>query len=242
MRHIITIGISCAILPLSLAANAQQPPGQAVQGGTWPTPGIYLDLRGGGAFVTDSELNGPGTVNMDIEAEFDPGFMFEGAAGYDHPTTGWRGEVAVGWRSSDIDSLTITNDGGIGAAAGVGSLNGISTGVDGEVDAISFMGNGYYDFDLGGRFAPFVGAGVGVVLIDVNADAGGIKLADDEDSVFAYQGTAGVAYEINSFWTASAAYTCFAAEDADLRNTGGGQFDAEYDAHTIWLGIRLTNY
>ena len=245
MRYITTIGMLGAALMLpATGANAQQPPGQAVSSSSWPTPGIYLDVRGGGTFVNESSQTGAGiTSNIVIDAEFDPSLMLEAGIGYDHPATGWRGEFAVGYRTSGIDRLTIANDGGVGVALGVGSLNGISSSsVSGDVGALSIMFNGYYDFDIDGRITPFVGAGVGAATIDSKAYALGVKIVDDDDSVFAYQGTAGIACEISSFWTASAAYTYFATGDPDFVDTAGGRFESEYDSHNICVGLRLTNF
>ena len=47
--------------------------------------GIYFELRGGGAYLTDSDIDASAAgFSASGEAEFDPGFAVEGAAGYEH--------------------------------------------------------------------------------------------------------------------------------------------------------------
>ena len=56
-------------------------------------PGIYVEGRGGAAFLTDSDFDNTGIGNVDLS--FDTGWVIEGAVGYAHDN-GLRGEVAIG--------------------------------------------------------------------------------------------------------------------------------------------------
>ncbi len=222
--------VAAVLLPASVSAQTYED----------ASKGIYFEIRGGGTLLSDADNSGAGiTTDIVIESEFDLGFVVEGAVGYAHDS-GVRGELALGYRQNDFDKLTITNDGGVGAFLGVGSLNGISVNTDGDVGALSFMANGYYDFDLGSKFKPFVGVGLGVALIDVDASVLGVTIVDDDDTVFAYQGMAGVSYEISESISASLFYNYFATIDPEFTDAAGGSFDSEYQSHNFMVGVRIS--
>lgn len=202
--------------------------------------GIYLDLRGGAGLLMDADNSGAGiTSDIVIESEFDTGFVIDVAVGYADPS-GFRGEIAIGYRANDLDTLTIADDGGVGAFLGVGSLNGISVNADGEVTALSGMLNGYYDFDVDGGFKPFIGAGIGLARIEVDGSVLGVTIVDDDDTVFAYQGLAGISYEITQSVTASLLYSYFATTDPEFTDAAGGNFDSEFGSHAVMVGIRIS--
>ena len=58
----------------------------------------------------------------------------------------------------------------------------------GEYQSLGFMANGWYDFDTGGKWVPFVGAGIGAARINLEIESiGGTAVTYDEcDTVFAY--------------------------------------------------------
>ncbi len=224
-----------------LAATALIAPGAvAAQSDQESFKGLYFDIRGGASSLSDADNSGSGiTSDIVIESEFDTGYVLDGAVGYAHPS-GLRGEIALGFRSHDIDTLTITNDGGVGVFLGVGSLNGLSTSdVDGDVRTVSLMANGFYEFDVGSGFKPFVGAGAGAAFLDVEAALVGVTIVDDDDTVFAYQGMAGVSYQISPDLSLSLLYNYFATADPSFSDAAGGSFDSEYDSHNIMVGLRF---
>jgi len=203
--------------------------------------GIYFELRGGGVLLIDADNSGPGlTSDIVITSEFGTGYLVDDAVGYAH-SSGLRGELALGYRSNDLDSLTIANDGGVGNFLGVGSLNGLSTSnVGGDVRMISLMANGYYDFDLGNGLRPFVGAGIGAGFVDVEASVFGLKLVDDGDTVIAYQGVVGISYDVTRDMSVSLLYSYFTTADPSLTDVVGESFDTEYSSHNFMLGVRFT--
>ncbi len=104
------------------------------------------------------------------------------------------------------------------------------------------MGNGYYAFDLGAGFKPFIGAGIGIAYLDAELDLSvpgfGAASASDDDTVFAYQGIAGVEYEIPTDMATIALgvrYSYFATTDPDF-----GGIEAEYATHNIMFGVRIS--
>lgn len=233
MRGLGAIAILAVLVVFPVSASAQS-----------LRDGLYLEGRGGVSFTSDIDNSGQGIV---IEAEVDPGFAGEGAVGYAHDS-GFRGEIALGYRQSGVDDLTIQNDGGFGAALGVGSLNGVSlgslgVGVDGDGSLLNVMVNGYYDFDLGSKLTPFIGAGVGWghVSLDIDLDSGGqtVSVVDDSDNVFAYQGIIGLSYEFTDGVSALASYSYLATSDPEFEDSSGVPFDSEYSSHNILVGVRF---
>ena len=197
--------------------------------------GIYFELRGGLNYLTDSNIDIAGVSGADIEAQFDHGYVVEGAIGYEH-SSGFRGEIAVGYRSNDIDDATVN---GVSVATFCTSLG---VGCSGDVQTYSFMANGYYAFNVGGGFKPFIGAGIGAAVVDgeVQVSVPGIGSASvsDDDTVFAYQGIAGVEYQFPTDLGPIALgmrYTYFATTDPEF----GGVVSGEYSSHSVLAGVRI---
>lgn len=101
-----------------------------------------------------------------------------------------------------------------------------------SISSWSTMVNGIYQFLPQSSFHPFVGAGIGWAWLD--SDFSGVNARNDDNS-FAYQGIAGVAYDINSNVALKAQYRYFATLDADVGTANGG--DADYRNHSILVGF-----
>ena len=198
--------------------------------------GPYVSLQGGASFLSDADNVGGG---ISIESSFETGFGLAGAVGYGIRNSGIRVEGEVSYRRNGLDKLTVTNDGGVGAALGVGSLNGLSLAADGNVSALSGMVNAFYDFRLANRVKPYVGGGVGVARLSINdAAVLGITVVDDDDIVFAYQVGGGVGFEATPTTTIFLDYRYFATADPSFSDVLGGAFESEYASHNVSVGIR----
>ncbi len=218
-----SFGSLCAALALVLS-SAQAAEGQ------------YVSLQGGASFLYDATNVGGG---ISIESVFDTGFNVAVAVGYGIRNSAIRVEGEVSYRRNDLDKLTITNDGGAGVAAGVGSLNGLSLAADGDVSALSGMVNAFYDFQLANSVKPYVGGGIGVARLSINdAAVLGITVVDDDDIVFAYQVGGGVGFEATPTTTIFLDYRYFATADPSFSDVLGGAFDSEYASHNVSVGIR----
>ncbi|MCA1907210.1 MAG: OmpA family protein [Magnetospirillum sp.] len=101
-----------------------------------------------------------------------------------------------------------------------------------SIDSVSTMINGIYDFMPTSKWHPFVGAGIGWAWLD--GDFAGVG-ARNSDNAFAYQGIAGVGYDIDSNWALKAQYRYFATLDADVGTRTSG--DADYRNHSILAGF-----
>jgi len=209
-----TLLIALMLIALPHMANAQS------QDDSW-----YFELRGGLNYLTDSDITVSGTPGS-IEAEFDAGYAVQGAVGYEH-SSGFRGELELGYRDNSLDAF---QSGGVTIPAG-------TLGLDWEVSALTVMANGYYAFDTGTGFKPFIGAGVGAAFLD--AEASILGLSGSEDSTeFAYQGIVGIEYEIpTDSMTVGLGirYVYFATSDPDFDGV-----ETEYSSHNVLAGIRLS--
>ncbi|PZP40135.1 MAG: hypothetical protein DI585_01755, partial [Pseudomonas fluorescens] len=79
--------------------------------------------------------------------------------------------------------------------------------MDGNAGKTTFYGamaNGYYDFQNSTAFTPYVGAGLGYGKVRYGGFPAGV--ASSSEDTLAYQGIAGVGYELNPCWTLTGEY------------------------------------
>lgn len=204
--------LSAAVVSAPWIANAQD---------TGRHQGWYASLGAGLNILRDSDLSGG---NYHSTAEFDRGVAGIGAVGYSFGHVRLEGELGV--RRNTVD--TISNPGGEG---------------HGRVWGESLMANVLYDFLPASRFSPYVGVGGGVAHLKYGeVGSGATTVADDSDNVFAYQGIAGVRYDLNYNWSLNADYRYFATQDPSFSSTGAttpatSSVDSEYRNHTILVGV-----
>ena len=115
--------------------------------------------------------------------------------------------------------------------------------VNGNFSMLAFMANVDYDFDTGSRWVPYVGGGLGVATISIDAeDVDGNSFADDSDTVFAYQVGAGIGYEFpleeGRSITISLDWRYFATQDPTFKgDLTGAEFDVGISGHDIGIGL-----
>lgn len=101
----------------------------------------------------------------------------------------------------------------------------------GDAKTWTYMVNGYWDFKNDTYFTPYIGAGLGWAYNKL--DAAGIS---ESENNFAYQGIAGISYEITPNWSLT----------ADYRYIDTLRFDYaafplnDYQAHEVRGGVRYT--
>lgn len=88
----------------------------------------------------------------------------------------------------------------------------------GELDAVQLMGNILYDIPLSKRVTAFLGAGVGAAQVWLHPDADVGHLGDQHGMGFAYQGIAGLAWEIGPGVSITASYRAWTASDIDMQD------------------------
>lgn len=171
--------------------------------------GGYVLGGAGLSLLRDADTRGSTTATH----EFDPGWLGVGAVGYAFPS-GIRLEGELGYRRNNVD------------------------GGSGHAEAWSLMGNALYDFNTGTRFTPYVGAGVGGARLNFNNVSAGATSIDDSDTVLAYQGLAGVTYQVETNIKLDLGYRYLATEKPSFRTRAGGTVDSEYDDHAVMFGLR----
>lgn len=205
----IKIGVLSAALVALVAGSAQA-----------QTNGWYAGLMGGWNYLQDSDVSPSGfSGNVD----FDHGFGVLGNVGY-----GWgkyRLEGELGYRRNGADSVS-------------GSNTGVGTGgASGSAWSTSLMLNGLYDIPIDFPVKPHVGAGIGLARVDFDGiKTSGGTFANGSDWTFAYQGIAGLGWDIDPAWRLNLDYRYFATLDVDVTSNGRSA-DAEYRNHSVMLGF-----
>ena len=181
--------------------------------------GFYIGAAAGVNFAQDSKFDL--TTGSDPSASHDTGLTGLASGGYKFES-GLRLEAELGYRDSDVDE--------------VGGVDG-----DGDVSAISLMGNALYDFDLGSPITPYIGIGLGIAQVDFDgvSPVGG-SAVDDDDTSIAYQGIAGASLRLTDQLDLTLDYRYFAAPDVELSLNSGGRADSSYKSHNIMLGLRFS--
>ncbi len=132
------------------------------------TPGFYVGGEGGLNWLLNSGNN-----------QFNTGYAVGGKVGYDF--VGPRVELEALYRNNQARGGVPTP---FGPAPGQGQINQLST-----------MVNGLYDFLPGAKITPYAGAGIGLAFVDQ-----GIMGCSMCSTQFAYQGIVGIGYNVAPHW------------------------------------------
>jgi len=135
---------------------------------------------------------------------------------------GWVGIGALGFRlgngiRTELEGGYRFNDGDI-------------AGVSSNVQTWSAMANLLYDWDTGTALEPYLGVGLGAVNTEI---------ANDTEWAFAYQGIAGIGYEVNDWVEPFIDYRFLGTAGLDA-DPLGNDLDDELMNHTILAGVRVT--
>ena len=135
---------------------------------------------------------------------------------------GWAGIGTIGLRFGN--GLRTELEGGY--RFNDGDINGISA----NTKTWNAMANFLYDLETGTILEPYIGVGLGAV----NAE-----MANDSEWAFAYQGIAGLAFEVNDWVEPFIDYRYLGT--AGLNSDPlGNNLDDELTDHTILAGVRVT--
>jgi len=215
VRHglILLVCLATALLPISISFAA----------------GPYMSISAGGTWLEDADLGYNDPFLIDDELEFDTGFNVGLAGGYDYGMT--RLEAEIAYRMNDVDQI---------------NSEGETFSVDGDISALSFMLNGYLDLVTGSPVTPYIGAGLGVANVAANRvkvnvpGIGELSFIDDDDTVFAYQFSAGIAFALDRSMALDLGYRYFATLEPEFDDElAFGGLEAEYNSHNVSLGLRI---
>ena len=188
----------------------------AAQAQSW-----YVGGSLAGAMLQDVESRY--TDEDNVVSSFDNGYGLSGHVGA--AFDGFRVEGELSWLKIDVNQM---------------KQPGEVTDIDGNFSALAGMVNGYYDFDTGGPWKPYLGAGIGYAKVSMDfSQKSGEKLVDDSDNVFAYQAMVGVGYKVSASTNIYGGYKYFATEDASIIDSSGGSTLAEFRTHKIEVGVRF---
>jgi opacity protein-like surface antigen len=182
--------------------------------------GMYGSFNAGVAIPRDDDITNGSTW---LELEYDPGFTVGGAIGYKVKDYRLEGEVAYQNNEVNrIENMAFPVD--IGDGEILSSM---------EASLLTFLLNGYIDFENGTAFTPFFTAGFGFARIDGEMTVDGVT-DDEDDTVPAFQLGVGVGYAVTDTVTLDCKYRYLYTDDFDIE-------DAELGvaSHNITVGIRV---
>jgi len=168
--------------------------------------GIYTSGNLGVTNWNDASLGNSATIDSDT------GIVIDGALGYRWGQ--FRGEGELSYQKNDLYNYI---------------EDGYVERIKGDTTRNSLMFNGYYDFANSTPFTPFLGAGLGLSHIKVDARSYG----ECTDTVFTYSASAGVALKINDAMSLEVKYSYLATSDLDLDGSS-----LEYNNHNVMFGVR----
>lgn len=235
--------------------------------------GPYLGIGGGFSLMEDADVStsySDGTYPpLDATTSIDTGHAVRGTAGYAFGS-GLRAEIDISYQENDATRMNVKSPGALGLVA-YGRVRGLPTTalehdyaalsaqqrgtyeeaatgtsrIKGDITMLAVWANAFYDFDLQSAWKPYVGGGLGFarVSIDAKSEATGSSLADDDDTVFAYQIGAGLGYALSQSpertLTATLDWRYYGSDDPALKgDVTGAKFHTEIDGHYAGAGIR----
>jgi OmpA-OmpF porin, OOP family len=210
---------------LTLAALMTTASAAAV-GTAQATEGWYGRVDGGYSIDggLDGEVTTPGEA-ADFSPDFDEDWMAGVGFGYAFQN-GFRAEAELSYRSNEFGPEPVGDP--------------VDDDVSGEASSWAAMLNGYYDFNRGGRFEPYIGLGVGAAKVDVDLDA---PRGSADDTVLAYQAMAGVAIGLTERLDLDIGVRYFAAPEIDTTEAFDStltlqESEVDYEHTAVTLGLR----
>jgi OmpA-OmpF porin, OOP family len=197
----------------------------------------YVGIEGGGMIVEDLDYD-IGALEDAASVDHDYGYDIGANVGYDFG--GLRIETEVSYRKAAVDSFTSTTT--TPAYNRAGTLVNIPAGTfdyaGGSTSALSFMLNGMLDFGEDDGLQGFVGGGVGVARVkaELALNERG-NFLDDSDTVFAWQGIAGIRAPLSENIDATLKYRFFNADNVRLVDVTNRTSETRFRSHSILGGV-----
>lgn len=169
--------------------------------------GPYLGAFGGLNYLQTDKVTQSSPFAATFKASHELGFVAGGSVGY-RWDSGLRGEGEVAYRQNRFDKTII---------------NGTGFDTSGKVSTVAFMANVFYDHHWG-RWVATVGGGIGAAVISVKDFSNFATPAPLSDTItrFAYQGIAGLGYDITPNTRLGVEYRYFATTGTAFSDTAAG--------------------
>jgi opacity protein-like surface antigen len=208
--------------PLASPALASAPvaPAEDDDARTW-----YAKLHFGQGLLFDGDLDrSAGPISGDGEGEYAAGAFFGGGIGYDLDPS-WSLELDFVYRSNDVDRAT---------------FGGTTAATNGDYASTIVSLSALRRFDTGGRWHPYVGAGLAYVTeIDIDLVDGGGETSFS-DSGLGAQLMVGVEWELTEHVAVYAEARYLQAFDVDMGPevpTTPGRIAGDYEHLGVALGV-----
>jgi opacity protein-like surface antigen len=186
--------------------------------------GMYGSFNAGVAKPADGNMSISGGS---YELEYDTSFTVGGAIGYRLGETGdYRVEGEVAYQNNEVDRVD-----SISLPVNIGGETLSSM----EVSMLTFLVNGYIDFNYGSAFSWFFTGGLGFARYDGEWTVDGLTY-DEDDTVFAYQLGVGTGYAVTETVTLDCKYRYLRTQDFNIE---GGDIEVASPSHSITVGIRV---
>ncbi|MEQ8860333.1 MAG: outer membrane beta-barrel protein [Pseudomonadales bacterium] len=185
--------------------------------------GLYLSAGLGAGYAPNAEFDDAG-LNVDFDLARPIGSI---ALGLDRPGA-WRFEVDASYRYNDAEVIFFD-----------AARPDVAPDADSRITALGVALSALRDFDVGGRFQPFLGAGVGMARIDyeLRQYITGVELLDDRDTALTYQLIAGVGLRLSPRVDLALEYRYWAAPDIELNGADGSAFDTDHRVQSLTANL-----
>ena len=200
----------------------------------------YVGVEGGAMIVEDIDFDVTGTTGVrtgnGLSVDHDYGYDADAVIGYDFGA--FRLETEVGYRSASIDNITAN-----GITIPVTGFGNAPAGrydyAGGRTSALSFMVNGLLDFGDDDGLQGFIGGGVGIARVkaDDYSLRDGTQFLSDSDTVFAWQGLAGIRAPLTPNIDATLKYRFFNADDVEFVDIANRTHEGRFRSHSILGGV-----
>lgn len=232
MKHILTSTIALLLTATGLHAGTQTYEKRIQEPVTEVSGGPYWAVFGGVNAEQSGDLNSTrnrlGRFSNEYQSE--TGWFGGLKLGYEYPTSGgvqFAAEVEALYSRLDAEARSTSG--------------GFTLRTSGEISAAALLVNGLIKFKPLGPVRPYIGAGAGVAHLwlkntDSTVSIGGTRIGslprgDAEDWTFAYQGIAGLDWQVNERWSIFTEYKALVFHDAiGIEN---------YLNHLVGVGVRV---
>ncbi len=202
------LAATAAILTFPMAAHAQTYIGVSV-GATLPEDSknegeftatvpattaapIYPAIPSGTELGWRTKFDTGYNISGQVGHRFAGGFRVEGEFNYNRAGVKRHRGVTVGGTDIDaIDASVLTRGATAGATVGTVVDSGI-----GKQESYGVFLNGFYDFNSGGSFQPYLGGGIGGQRVKFDYRPSNVDVGQGSDTNFAWQLMAGATYKI----------------------------------------------
>lgn len=239
---VLLAALSAAVLTLSVPAA----PAGAAEGGS---SGPYMRVFGGYSFLESPSIQGEQISNGATGALINRGDMKTSGGPWGGAAGGYRwGNLRLEgmgtYESHDTNSFSSPQFTYRDTTGTMRTDTNATPLLNGDLKIFTGFVNAVLDADFGAPIVPFFGAGVGFANVNMDNVTGtsrgnSFRLADQSDTVLAFQAMVGAGYKVNEMFTAEIGYRYLTLNNPTFNNGGAGEFELGIDSHQVWLGLRV---